>query len=71
MSRALRVIQVGAGAHGPGLAATHRRTRDVQLVGLVDLDLDRSPRQRPRRGFAGVAVARSLDDCSTGWTPRR
>ena len=47
----VRLILVGAGRHGPGVARRHRRqSPDVRLAGMVDLDLGRRTGRPPRAG---------------------
>ncbi|MGQ7350568.1 Gfo/Idh/MocA family protein [Quadrisphaera oryzae] len=55
-SDALRVVQVGAGAMGGAWLSMVAESADVELVGLVDLDLDAARRQLAERGHADVAV---------------
>jgi predicted dehydrogenase len=57
----LRLIQVGAGGMGRAWLGTIAANADVELVGLVDLDLDTARRSAAETGFADLPVATSLD----------
>ncbi|GAA1598726.1 Gfo/Idh/MocA family oxidoreductase [Kribbella sancticallisti] len=58
----LRLIQVGAGAMGKAWLHTISRSPDVELVGLVDLDLALAQRVSEEELAAAVPVARSLSE---------
>jgi predicted dehydrogenase len=60
-SERLRLIQVGAGGMGRAWLGTIADNADVELVGLVDLDLDTARRSAAETGNAHVPVATSLD----------
>jgi len=64
----LRLIQVGAGGMGRAWLSTIAASTDVELVGLVDLDLDVARSAAAEAGLAGVPLATSLTDlvASTG-----
>ena len=62
MSEPLRLIQVGAGGMGRAWLATIAANPDVELVGLVDLDLDVARRAADECGFPGLPVARSFEE---------
>ena len=56
----IKIIQIGAGAMGRGWLRTVRANPDIELVGLVDLDVDLAARAAAESGHAGVPVADSL-----------
>lgn len=56
----LRIVQVGAGAMGRAWIRTLRDSPDVELVGLVDLDVDLAARAAEEEGVAPVAVGTSV-----------
>jgi predicted dehydrogenase len=58
----LRLIQVGAGAMGKAWLHTIANSPDVELVGLVDLDLELAQRVSEEELAALVPVARSLSE---------
>ncbi|WBQ03206.1 Gfo/Idh/MocA family protein [Kribbella sp. CA-293567] len=58
----LRLLQVGAGAMGRAWLDTIARNSDVELVGLVDLDLDLAHRVNEEQQGAPVPVAASLSE---------
>ncbi len=58
----VRLIQVGAGAMGRAWLRNIAEAPDVELVGLVDLDLDTARTAADDAGFTGVKVATSLEE---------
>lgn len=58
--RPLRVVQVGAGDMGRAWLRTIADSPDVELVGLVELDLDRARRALAEVGAASVTVGADL-----------
>lgn len=56
----LRIVQVGAGAMGRAWIRTLRDSPDVELVGLVDLDVDLAASAAEEEGVAPVAVGTSV-----------
>lgn len=58
----IRIIQVGAGSMGQNWLGTVKANPDVDLAGLVDLDLDLARDAAVRTGHDGVAVATTLED---------
>jgi predicted dehydrogenase len=58
----LRVIQIGAGAMGRAWLHTLANSPEVELVGLVDLDLELAQRVSEDELAAVVPVARSLSE---------
>ncbi len=60
-SERLRLIQVGAGGMGRAWLRTIADNPDVELVGLVDLDLDTARQAAVLTGFADVPVATAVD----------
>jgi predicted dehydrogenase len=58
----LRLLQVGAGGMGRAWLRTIAANPDVQLVGLVDLDLETARTAADEHGFAGLPVATSIDE---------
>lgn len=56
----LRLLQVGAGGMERAWLATIAADPDVELVGLVDLDLDAARTAAAAAGYADLPVARSL-----------
>lgn len=56
----LRLLQVGAGGMGRAWLATVTANPDVELVGLVDLDLDVAAAAAATAGVPDLPVARSL-----------
>jgi predicted dehydrogenase len=57
----VRLIQVGAGAMGRVWLQVIQQSTDVELVGLVDLDVDAAQRAVQAVGLPAVATAASLD----------
>lgn len=62
MSEPLRVIQVGAGAMGRGWLHNLANNPDVELVGLVDIDLEHAQRVSEEELAALVPVATNLTE---------
>ncbi|MBA8793853.1 putative dehydrogenase [Friedmanniella endophytica] len=60
MTAPLRVVQVGAGAMGRGWLGTIEANPDVELVGLVDLDLDVARQAAADHGHPDLEVDRSV-----------
>ncbi|MER7248359.1 Gfo/Idh/MocA family oxidoreductase [Kribbella sp. NPDC000426] len=60
----LRLLQVGAGGMGRAWLRTIAANPDVQLVGLVDLDLATARAAADEHGFADLPVATSIDELS-------
>lgn len=58
----LRVLQVGAGGMGRAWLTTIGRSTEVELVGLVDLDLTVARAAADESGFAHVEVATSVGE---------
>ncbi|MGN5734557.1 Gfo/Idh/MocA family protein [Arthrobacter psychrochitiniphilus] len=58
----IRMIQVGAGGMGQVWLELLTQTADVELVGLVDLDLDLAKRALAAVGKASVPVATSVSE---------
>lgn len=58
----LRLLQVGAGGMGRTWLATIAASPDVELVGLVDLDLDAARSVAAEAGYVELPVARSLSE---------
>lgn len=61
VAKPLRVILVGAGGMGRVWLATIVANADVELVGVVDLDLATARQSADPAGFRHVPVATSLD----------
>jgi len=61
----VRLVQVGAGSMGRAWLRNLAANPDVELVGLVDLDADAARRAADEEGFAGLAVATSVDQLDT------
>jgi predicted dehydrogenase len=57
----IRLIQIGAGAMGRVWINAIEQSTDVQLVGLVDLNLATAQRAAEKSGFPAVATATTLD----------
>jgi predicted dehydrogenase len=57
----IRLIQVGAGAMGRAWLTVIDRSTEVQLVGLVDLDLGTAQRAVEAAGIPGIATATTLE----------
>ena len=57
-----RLIQVGAGAMGRAWLATIAANYDVELVGLVDLDLETARAAADAAGFVGLPVGTDLSE---------
>jgi predicted dehydrogenase len=58
----LQLVQVGAGGMGRAWLATIADHPDVDLVGVVDLDLDTAGKAAADHGLADVPLARSVAD---------
>ena len=58
----VRIIQVGAGAMGRAWLQVIADSDRAELVGLVDLNTDAARQAADATGFAGVAVAGSLEE---------
>jgi predicted dehydrogenase len=58
----LRVIQIGAGGMGRAWLRTLTGSADVELVGLVDLNLDVARAAAAEAGLDGIPMARSLTE---------
>jgi len=58
----VRIIQVGAGAMGRAWLQVIADSDQVELAGLVDLDVDVARESAETSGFPGVEVAGSLDE---------
>jgi predicted dehydrogenase len=61
-SERIKIIQVGAGAMGRLWLDVVAGSADVELVGLVDLDLGAAQRSAASAGLPDVALARSLPE---------
>jgi predicted dehydrogenase len=61
-SERIKIIQVGAGAMGQIWLEVVAGSADVELVGLVDLDLAAAQRSAASAGLPDVALARSLPE---------
>ena len=61
-SERIKIIQVGAGAMGRLWLDVVADSADVELVGLVDLDLAAAQRSAAGAGLPDVALARSLPE---------
>ena len=61
-SEPIKIIQVGAGAMGRLWLDVVAGSADVELVGLVDLDLGAAQRSAASAGLPDVALARSLPE---------
>ena len=57
--RPLRLVQVGAGGMGRAWLRAITANPDVELVGLVDLDLDTARAALADAGLEGVEIGRS------------
>ncbi|MGW6283264.1 Gfo/Idh/MocA family protein [Kribbella sp. NPDC055071] len=62
MPEAFRVIQVGAGGMGRAWLRTIAENPEVELVGLVDLDVEVARTAASENGHASVPVATSIDE---------
>ncbi|WUJ72824.1 Gfo/Idh/MocA family oxidoreductase [Kribbella soli] len=60
----LRLLQVGAGGMGRAWLRTIAANPDVQLVGLVDLDLETARAAADQHGFTDLPIATSIDELS-------
>jgi predicted dehydrogenase len=60
----LRLIQVGAGGMGRAWLRTIAANPDVELVGLVDLDLETARSAADQHGFPDLPIASSIDELS-------
>jgi predicted dehydrogenase len=58
----LRLLQVGAGGMGRAWLRTIAANPDVQLVGLVDLDLDVARAAADEHGYTDLPVATTIDE---------
>ena len=58
----LRLLQVGAGGMGRAWLRTIADNPDVDLIGLVDLDVDVARAAADEHGYADVPVAASIDE---------
>ncbi len=58
----LRVVQVGAGGMGRHWLELLVRTAEVEVVGIVDLDVERATDVGAELGLSAVSVGRSLTD---------
>jgi predicted dehydrogenase len=68
-ARPLRVIQVGAGGMGQAWLDTVAASPDVELVGIVDLDLDAARAGAARLGTPDLAVGTDLASLAQTTTP--
>lgn len=57
----IKIIQIGAGSMGRGWLRTIAANPDVELVGLVDLDVDLARRSAQETGHGPVPVATAVD----------
>lgn len=62
MTETLRVVQVGAGGMGRAWLSTIAANPEVELVGLVDLDLAVATSAASESGFGSVLIGTSLAD---------
>lgn len=62
MTAPVRIVQVGAGAMGRAWIRTLRDSPDVELVGLVDLDVDLASKAAEEEGVAPVVIGTSVAD---------
>ncbi|MFI7062089.1 Gfo/Idh/MocA family protein [Kribbella sp. NPDC050124] len=62
MPEPLRLLQVGAGGMGRAWLRTIADNPDVDLVGLVDLDVDVARKAADEHGYGAVPVAASLGE---------
>jgi predicted dehydrogenase len=60
--RPIRIIQVGAGGMGRAWLRTLKAAPEVELVGLVDLDLDGARAAAEEHGYSGLPLARSISE---------
>jgi predicted dehydrogenase len=60
MTAPVRIVQVGAGAMGRAWIRTLRDSTDVELVGLVDLDVALAQRAAEEEGVSPLAVGTSV-----------
>jgi len=67
--RPLRLIQVGAGGMGKAWLRTIKANSDVELVGLVDLDLESAQAAARDHGYDGVAIGRSVTEVASSTQP--
>lgn len=62
VDRPLRLVQVGAGGMGRAWLQTIVSSPDVELVGMVDLNLDTAHAALADGGLTGVSVGRSVSE---------
>lgn len=60
--RPIRILQVGAGGMGRAWLRNLSRNADVELVGIVDLDLEGATRAAEELGYGGVPIGRSVTE---------
>jgi predicted dehydrogenase len=61
-NRPIRIIQVGAGGMGRAWLRTLRAAPEVELVGLVDLDLDGARTAAADHGYGDLPLGRSISE---------
>jgi predicted dehydrogenase len=67
--RPLRLIQVGAGGMGKAWLRTIKANPDVELVGLVDLDLELAEAAAKDHGFDSLAIGRTVTEVASNSRP--
>lgn len=60
--RPIRILQVGAGGMGRAWLRTLSGNADVELVGIVDLDLEGAQRAAGENGYGDVPLGRSVTE---------
>ncbi|MGN6759937.1 MAG: Gfo/Idh/MocA family protein [Leifsonia sp.] len=68
-NRVIRIIQVGAGGMGKAWLRALRDAPEVELIGLVDLDLAGAKAAAREAGFSNVPCARSITELFVSTAP--